>query len=309
MAVSTALAPREGLAQLQRPTTPEQLAAAWLIGYSGSTRSAYTADLKEWGAWLASIDVEPFDVHRVHVEAWARSLEDSGRARSTITRKLAALSGFYTYAVDEDLIGRNPVDRVTRPRVDDEPLVQGLDRHELRALLDAAGRSGPRDLALATLLSLNGLRVSEALTADVSDLGDARGHRTLVIVRKGGKRALVPLAARTAVAVDGYVAGRTEEDLHRDGAPLFATSTGRRMDRQAAGKVIVRLARQAGISRTVSPHSLRHTYVTLALDAGVDLRDVQEGAGHRDPKTTIGYDRARKSLDRNPTFVVAGVVS
>jgi integrase/recombinase XerD len=80
------------------------------------------------------------------------------------------------------------------------------------------------------------------------------------------------------------------------------------MDRQAAWKVIVRLARAAGIEKSITPHSLRHTYVTLALDAGADLRDVQASAGHRDPKTTMGYDRARQSLDRNPTFAVAAAV-
>ncbi|MGH2949770.1 MAG: tyrosine-type recombinase/integrase, partial [Solirubrobacteraceae bacterium] len=87
----------------------------------------------------------------------------------------------------------------------------------------------------------------------------------------------------------------------------LATRSGRRLDRQAAWKIIRRLARLAGIEHAVSPHSLRHTFVTLALDAGVSLRDVQDAAGHADPRTTRRYDRARHQLERHPTHVLAGL--
>jgi integrase len=85
----------------------------------------------------------------------------------------------------------------------------------------------------------------------LADLGEERGHRTLAIVRKGGRRATVPLAPRTAAAVDAIAEGR-------DAGPLFVTSSGLRMDRFAAGKVVRRLARDSGLSKRVSPHSLRH---------------------------------------------------
>jgi integrase/recombinase XerD len=87
------------------------------------------------------------------------------------------------------------------------------------------------------------------------------------------------------------------------------TRTGRRMIRQEAGKVIVRLAREAGIDKRVSPHSCRHGFVTQAFDAGASLRDVQDAAGHADPRTTRRYDRGRHNLDRHPTYAVASAVS
>lgn len=301
------LAPVE-LAELARPTTADELAGAWLLGYSRATRQAYAADLREWAGWLDAHDVAPFDAHRAHVEAFVRGLEDRGRAKTTITRKLAALAGFYAYALDEELIGRSPVARVRRPQVADDSQRLGLDRGELRDLIAAAAGSGPRDLALVLLLGLNGLRVSEVVGAKVRDLGTARGHRTLAIVRKRQKLATVPLAPRTAEAVDAYLAGRAEEELQRPDAPLLATRTGMAVDRHAAGKTIRRLAVAAGIGKTISPHSLRHSFVTLALDAGVALRDVQDSAGHSDPKTTRRYDRGRHSLDRNATFAVAAAV-
>ncbi len=279
-----------------------ELAAAFLAGYGPATREAYARDLRAWGDYLAGLGVEVLAAHRVHVDAFVRQAEDAGVAPATIARRLSALSGFYAYGLDESLIVRSPVARVRRPRVSDESPRLGVDRAGLRALLDTAQASGPRDHALACLLALNGLRISETLAADVADLAHERGHRTLRLRRKGGKRQTTALAPRTAAALDVMLAGRTA-------GPLFATRSGRRMDRHAALKVVRRLARAAGIEHAVSPHSLRHGFVTAALDAGVPLRDVQDAAGHADPRTTRRYDRGRHSLDRAATYTVTAYVA
>lgn len=279
-----------------------ELAAAFLAGYGPATREAYARDLRAWDDYLAGLGVEVLAAHRVHVDAWTRQAEEDGTAPATIARRLSALSGFYTYALDEGLIARSPVARVRRPRVSDESPRLGVDRAGMRALLGAAQASGLRDHALACLLALSGLRVSEALAANVTDLGHERGHRTLKLRRKGGKRQTVALAPRTAAALDAMLADRST-------GPLFATRTGRRMDRHAALKVVRRLAHTAGIAHVVSPHSLRHGFVTAALDAGVPLRDVQDAAGHADPRTTRRYDRGRHSLDRAATYAVAAHVA
>jgi integrase len=164
-----------------------------------------------------------------------------------------------------------------------------------------SGLSTPRDHALVALLALNGLRISEALNADVTDLGVDRGHRTLRIVRKGGKHVTIPLAPRTATALDLYIGARA-------GGPIFAGATGQRLTRHAADRTVKRLARRAGIAKRISPHSLRHSFITAALDAGVPLRNVQEAASHADLRTTMRYDRGRQSLDRHNTCVVAAFV-
>ncbi len=180
--------------------------------------------------------------------------------------------------------------------------MSGMDRNELAAFLVQAGLSGARDHALACLLALNGLRVSEAIGTDVGDLGLERGHHTLQIVRKGGSTVIVPLAPRTARTV--YLAIG-----ERDKGPIFVADSGARMNRHQAARVVRRLARHAGIDKTISPHSLRHGFITAALDAGVPLRDVQEAASHADPRTTMRYDRARRSLDRHATYIVATFVA
>jgi integrase len=205
---------------------------------------------------------------------------------------------FYRYAEQEGLIAVSPAAHVRRPRLDYESHATGLDRNEVGAMLVAAGLAGGQDHALISLLALNGLRVSEAIGADIEDLGLERGHRTLTIVRKGGKVVTIPLAPRTARAIDLAVGERCD-------GPIFVGVDGKRIDRHAAGRIVRRIARRAGIAKRVGPHTLRHAFITAALDAGVPLRDVQEAASHADPRTTMRYDRARVSLDRHATYIVA----
>jgi integrase/recombinase XerD len=148
---------------------------------------------------------------------------------------------------------------------------------------------------------MNGLRISEALGAEIDDLDIDRGHRTLTILRKGGHQATIPLAPRTARALDLYIGERVT-------GPMFVGAGGGRMHRYA-DRTVKRLARRAGITKRISPHSLRHSFITAALDAGVPLRDVQEAASHVDARTTMRYDRARQSLDRHATYIVAAFLA
>ena len=274
----------------------------FLAGYSNNTYLAYQQDLRQFVSWCSNQDLELFSVKRTHIELFARWLEHRGAARATIGRRLSTVTGFYRYCTEEGLIDRNPAANVRRPRQRQESTMSGLDRNELGVFLVQAGLSGARDHALACLLALNGLRVSEAIGTDIDDLGLERGHHTLRIVRKGGNTVIVPLAPRTARTV--YLAIGEQLD-----GPIFTTDSGERMNRHQAARVVRRLARRAGIEKTISPHSLRHSFITAALDAGVPLRDVQEAASHADPRTTMRYDRARRSLDRHATYIVATFVA
>lgn len=280
-------------------TSTERLAlAGFLAGYSGLTRQAYELDLRQYASWCHQRQLHLFQARRADIECFARDLEARGRARATITRRLCTVAGFYRYAVEEELLDHSPAAHVRRPRLDYESHAAGLDRNELGALLVAAGLGPSVEHALISLLALNGLRVSEAANADIEALGIERGHRTLVITRKGGKVVTIPLAPRTAQAIDLAIGERME-------GPIFLAADGRRLDRHGAG----RIARQAGITKKVGPHTLRHAFITAALDAGVPLRDVQEAASHADPRATMRYDRARTSLDRHATYIVAAYVA
>ena len=239
---------------------------------------------------------------RADIECFGRDLEAKGRARSTVSRRLCTVAGFYRYAVEEELLDHSPAVHVRRPRVDYESHATALDRNEVGALLVAAGLGPAPEHALISLLALNGLRVSEATGANIEALGLERGHRTLTILRKGGKVVTVPLAPRTARAIDLAIGERSE-------GPVFVGPDGERLDRHGPARIVHRVTRRAGITKPVGPHTLRHAFITAALDAGVPLRDVQEAASHADPRTTMRYDRARVSLDRHATYVVAAFIA
>jgi integrase/recombinase XerD len=282
---------------------PALLAAAgFLAGYTGTTRDGYTIDLKHWWTFCETNGLPVLEAKRAHLELYVRHLEEVGYARSTIGRRLSTVASYYRWCLEEEVIDRNPATHVRRPKISQESTTLGLDRQELGQFLVAAGFAGGRDHALACLLGLNGLRVSEACNADIENISLERGHHTLLIDRKGGKRAIIPLAPRTYRALLLVIDGRQS-------GPILLGTDGERLDRFAAYRIVRRIAKKAGVAHNVHPHSLRHAFITAALDAGVPLRDVQEAASHADPRTTMRYDRNRQSLDRHAAYTVATFIA
>lgn len=282
---------------------PALLAAAgFLASYSGTTRYGYTIDLKAWWAFCETNRLPVLEAKRAHLELYLRHLEDKEYARSTIGRRLSTVASYYRWCLEEEVIDRNPAAHVRRPKISQESTTLGLDRQELGQFLVVAGMAGGQDHALACLLGLNGLRVSEACGANIENISLERGHHTLLVDRKGGKRAIIPLAPRTYRAILLV----TEE---RHEGPILLGNNGKRLDRYAAYRIVRRIAKRAGLQHRVHPHSLRHAFCTAALDAGVPLRDVQEAMSHSDPRTTARYDRNRVSLDRHAAYTVAAFVA
>ena len=137
--------------------------AGFLAGYRGLTRDAYALDLRQFVSWCGRQSIKLFAARRTDIELYARALEDAGRARATVARRLCTVAGFYRYAEEEGLVSVSPAVHVRRPRLDYESHAVGLDRNEVGALLVAAGLGAPAEHALISLLALNGLRVSEAI--------------------------------------------------------------------------------------------------------------------------------------------------
>ena len=275
----TTAVPSAALATIQPVfTDAERIAlAGFLAGYRGLTREAYALDLRQFTTWCRARSLALFAVRRADIEGFARDLEERGRARATVTRRLSTIAGFYRYAVEEELLAVSPAAHVRRPRVDYESHAVALDRNELGALLVAAGLGTAGEHALISLLALNGLRVSEAVGADIEHLGLERGHRTLTITRKGGKIVTIPLAPRTARALDLAIGERT-------GGPVFLAADGRRLDRHGAGRIVRKTARRAGTAKTVTPHTLRHAFITAAP---VWTRECRCGTCRRPPRARI----------------------
>lgn len=323
---AVAAAPQAGL---------PRLAAGWLAEFgSAETRRAYARELRRFLGWCEGAGVDPLSAGRAEVAGYARALErllrpgrPAGLSPASRARALAAVSSFYAYAADAGSIRHNPAARVRRPRVDrDYSSTVALTAAEARLLLAAAAadRHGPplRSPALVAVLLATGLRIGEAIRADVADLRSDRGHRILRVVRKGGRPGKVPLPPAALRALEGYLAARPALAGWRgpDGAvdtarvpagvPLFATATGGRLAQSEAWRLIRRLARAAGLPAAgqLSPHSLRATCATIARTSGAELADLQDLLGHADPRTTRRYDKARENLDRSPAYVVAAAL-
>lgn len=275
-----------------------EAASAFIGGYAAaSTQAAYFSDLKLWLRHCDDRRLDPLGVSRTDIEAYARGLERDGLAPATVGRRIGTIATFYRWCADEQPTGHFPAANLRRPKRPTESPRQGMSHIELKDWLDAAEAEGGQTYALACLLAINALRIGEVCRADVTDLSADRWHHTLAIVGKGDKPAIVPLPPRTVHALDQALIGRVE-------GPLLVTRAGTRMNRLAAARIVGRLARQVGVSKHITPHSLRHSAITAALNAGVPLRDVQEFARHGDPRTTIRYDRARHSLDRHASYTV-----
>jgi len=278
-----------------------RLVAAWLLGYeSQATRRNYGLDLTAWLGFCESHGLDPLRARRAHVDAWARTMQTTSAAQRSVARRLAAVSSWYRYLVAEGVRSDSPVEHVRRPKISDRGETPGLTRDELRRLLAAAAEHGSkRSFALLSLLAHTGLRINEALSRDVEHLAHDRGHRILRLERKGGKGDRTVLTPPVARAIEDYLDGRSL-------GPIFITKTAKRMGQPEAWKMLRRIARRASLDGAgeISPHSLRVAFITGAREAGVPLEDVQDAAGHADPRTTRRYDRGRHSLDRHASYAV-----
>jgi site-specific recombinase XerD len=192
-----------------------------------------------WLGWLADRETGALAAGRVHVDLWAATQLDARAAASSVRRRLSALSSFYRYCAAHDLIGRVPTQGVARPVVDpDYTATVGLDRDQARALVAAAdadtGAQALRTAAVVRLLLHNALRVDEACAADIADLGEDSGHRVLRVVRKGARKAKIPLTPATVAALDARLAARAQHAGPGGVAAAERAAAGHRRRREAA---------------------------------------------------------------------------
>jgi site-specific recombinase XerD len=304
------------------------LVLGWLAGQrSVHTRKAYLRDITDWLGWLVERGTDPLAVTEPDTAYWARHLEAAGLTASTVARKISAMSSWYRWLVRNGHMEQNPADNLARPEVDrDTSTTPGLTKDQTLALIAAAdrarGRQRLRTSALVAVIMFSGARTSEVTGADIEDLGTDRGHRVLWVTRKGGKRQALVLPSPASERLNAYLASRPDvehlpavaaEGEGRSRRPLFVTKHGRRLFEANIRDTIQRLGRAAGLPEDLAsrlgPHAVRHTYATLALDAGVPLRDLQDAMGHSDPRTTRRYDRARYTLDRSPGYLLASYLA
>lgn len=248
---------------------------------SPHTLRGYRSDLDQFRRYLADTGVDRLeDVDARVVRGWLARLHARGLDPGSVARKLAAVRSWFRFLVRRGQLPRSPAADIRGPRLP-RKLVSFLPVDETAALLDDPALRA-RDAAILELLYATGLRVSELAGLDVDDVD--RVQRTVRVLGKGRRERMVPFGARAARALDAYLGLRGGAE-----GPLFLSGRGRRLGVRSLHDIVRRHARRAGISRRVSPHTLRHTFATHLLDAGADLRLIQDLLGHRRLATTQRY--------------------
>ena len=257
-------------------------------GLSANTIAAYRRDLGQYLEFLQGAEPD-----QGAVEAYLRLMRSRDLASATVGRKLAAIRGLHRFLVIEGFRTEDPTILLESPRRPD-PFPKALTVDEAIGLVetpDASTVKGRRDSALLEFLYGTGARVSEAVGLDVGkiDLED----RIVIVTGKGSRQRMVPLGDKAVIAIARWLPDRLSL-LHRAqrGDPLFLNLRGRRLSRQGMFDVVRGNAEKAGIPREkVSPHVLRHSAATHMVEAGADLRSVQEILGHATISTTQIYTR------------------
>ncbi len=271
---------------------------------SPATIASYRNDLVDLEAFLESLGLSlerPRDIGRGDLQAWLAQLFRKGLARSSMARRLSSARGFFRFLNERGEISSLAVIQIRNPK-QEQRTPEALNVDEACDLLDRAAETPKprargtdeakgralerRDLALAELLYGSGLRISEALSLNARETSPRAGY--VRVMGKGSRERLAPLSDTCIEALEAWLMVRPLVALEGEPA-LFTGARGKRLDRREARRIIESLCERAGLSRTVSPHVLRHSFATHLLAAGADLRAVQELLGHRRLSTTQRY--------------------
>jgi integrase/recombinase XerC len=293
------------------PRTLDQHAARYLAelaasrGASPHTLRAYSTDLAELTAWLKGRGVEdPREVSPRVLRGWLAQLDERGLARTSLQRKLSAARSFFRRLQELGKIDVHPATGL-RQRRTGRRLPAALAREEVEALLAAPDTSTPagrRDRALLEVLYSAGTRAAETGGLDRSDVDLSSGVAR--VQGKGRKERLVALGSHAVGALRDYLADPARpRPAPRAASALFLNARGGRLTTRSLGRIVDRALLSSGVRRRVSPHTLRHSFATHLLDAGCDLRSVQELLGHANLATTqiythVSIERLREIYER-----------
>ncbi len=256
-------------------------------GLSKNTIEAYRRDLKGFLKVLSERSVPGFsEVKEGEIFAFLDALKKKDHASSSIYRAMVALKSFFRFLRKERLISTEETLYLDTPKMW-QLVPEVLTQDEVETLLQVPQIEDPigaRDRAILQVLYASGLRVSEVCGLDISDVEDS----VVRVKGKGGKERVVPIAASAVEAIDHYLLYFREASGKKNRA-LFVSQKGKRIDRVAIWNRVKLYALKAEISKSISPHTLRHSFATHLLENGADLRVIQEMLGHANIATTDRY--------------------
>ena len=252
---------------------------------SPNTIKAYRRDLEQFSQ-ISGI-TNPQEITVVEIRAFLAELLSGGVSKRSLARKLSTLRAFFGHLADSGEVAGNPAESIRTPRFK-RNLPEFLDLEQAKQMVEAPGvdfkRLSARDAAILELMYSSGMRVSELVSLDVDEIDLNSG--VVRIIGKGSKERLVPVGSYAANAVRRYIHSRKAK---RGEQALIVNRFGTRITTRSIRRIVDKYARQLGLSGKISPHTLRHTFATHMLDAGCDLRTLQEMLGHSSLSTTQVY--------------------
>lgn len=258
---------------------------------SPHTVRCYQTDLEEFenflkssGMYLTSAgQTQMEEVDRLAIRKYLSFLHRKNK-KSSIARKVSTLRSFYKYLLREHIVSSNPAKNVATPKAE-KPLPTALTVDEAFRLMESPmEKEQLRDRAILELLYSSGLRVSELVGLDGNQLDQELG--IVKVMGKGRKERIVPVGKKAMEALKTYLQDRGHPEAD---APVFVNNRGGRLTSRSVGRLVKKYTRHSGVFRKISPHSLRHTFATHLLDAGADIREIQEMLGHASLSTTQRY--------------------
>lgn len=295
------------LAEIVRPDSDiTELFGAFLASFSNlKTRKSYREDLAQWLAWCDALELEPLALKRTHIDLYMAWLTEAGYAMATKARRLSTVRSFYNWCLDEEILDASPAARVRPPHVE-RPDMPSLNKHQVHRLLNVAEDGGdrrPSETAIVMVLFLCALRVSEACSLNIGDARTEDYVPIMSVIGKGDRKRTIVVPTRAMAWLDRAAEGR-------DVGPAILNRAGNRMTRSNASRVVQRVAAKAGFGdREITPHALRRSWIEIALQDRVPIRDVQAYVGHSTVTTTQYYDRRAMTLDRDPAMRVQSAVA
>ena len=270
-------------------------------GLSSNSIEAYLSDIGKLEQFLEHIQLEagPEELDREQLVQFLMWISEMGLSARSQARILSGIKAFYHYLLLEDLIEKDPTALLEGPRLGSK-LPEVLTVAEIDSILkkiDLSKPQGRRNKAMLETLYSCGLRVSELVGLQISGIFRAEGF--IRVIGKGDKERLVPFSPRAIKEIDLYLSDRKSLPIQPGNEDvLFLNRRGKMLTRNMVFTIIKELAKAAGIQKTVSPHTFRHSFATHLVEGGADLRAVQEMLGHESITTTEIYTHLDKAYLR-----------
>lgn len=269
---------------------------------SGNSVSAYKHDVEMLMLYGESIGVEPENISMNQIQEFLNHIDESGLNKRTQARILSGVRGFYKYLMIEEVIDNDPTALIEGPKIGRKlPEVLSIKEiDDIEASFDLSKPEGQRNKTMVETLYSCGLRVSELVNLKLTDLFFEQGF--IRIIGKGNKERLVPIGEKAKKEINLYIKDRNSVTQHIDKNSeniIFLNRRGKQLTREMVFTIIKKHAKLAGIKKSISPHTFRHSFATHLVEGGADLRAVQEMLGHESIQTTEIYTHLDKEFLRD----------